>query len=95
MVSDWKRYEKRKARTHRGKHVGGSGKPDYVRGDKKGEVKHRKTPLTKPEVMKLAKKGVTEIESLSGYTTPAKKYVCKHRPNLKLYKKGRRVKCRG
>lgn len=95
MGNDWKRYEKQKARSHGAKHVGGSGKPDYVRGKKKGEVKHRKRPLTKPEVMSIAEKGIDEIESLSGYTAPAKKYACKYRPNLKLYKKGRRVSCRG
>jgi len=31
-------YEKRQARQHGARHVGGPGKPDYVRGYKIGEV---------------------------------------------------------
>ena len=88
----WKRYERRRAGKHRGKHVGGPGRPDYVRGSVKGEVKHRKRPLTKREVMRLAKKGVGEIESLSGYTKSAGDYAGRYRPNLKLFRKGRVVK---
>lgn len=86
----WKRYERFKAKDHRGKHVGGPGKADYVRGRIKGEVKHRGTPLTKTEVMRLAKSGVREIESLGGYTGNAKEYVDKYRPYRKLFKRGRR-----
>jgi hypothetical protein len=86
----WKRYEQFKAREHRGKHVGGPGKPDYVRGRIKGEVKHRTAPLTKTEVMKLARKGVKEIESLGGYTSNAKEYVSKYRPYIRLFKRGKR-----
>ena len=85
----WKRYERTKARDHRGKHVGGPGKPDYVRGTIKGEVKHRGTPLTRTEVMRLARNGIREIESLNGYTRKAQEYASTYRPNLKLFKKGR------
>ena len=88
----WKRYEKVKARKHRGKHLGGPGRPDYVRGRIKGEVKHWRRPLTKGEVMKLANKGIREIDSLSGYTRDAIKYVKRYRPYLKLFWRGRLVK---
>lgn len=88
----WKRYERHKARKHRGRHVGGPGRPDYVRGSVKGEVKHRKRPLTKGEVMRLTKKGVKEIDSLSGYTRSAVDYARRYKPNVKLFKKGRLVK---
>jgi len=88
----WRRYERLKAKKHRARHVGGPGKADYIRGSVKGEVKHRKRPLTKKEVMELAKKGVKEIESLSGYTKSAIEYVKKYRPYLKLFKRGKRVR---
>ena len=44
-------YEKRVAQRHRAKQIGGAGKPDYQRGSTKGEVKNRKTPVTKPELI--------------------------------------------
>ena len=90
MTPNWKRYEKRKARKHRGKHVGGSGNPDYVRGDAMGEVKCWQKPLTRSQVKEIAKKGVTEIASKSGYTKPAIEYVKKYRPQMKLFSRGRR-----
>ena len=86
----WKRYERFKAREHRGKHVGGPGKADYVRGAIKGEVKHREKPLTRTEVMRLARNGIREVESLGGYTQKAKEYVNTYRPYMKLFKRGRR-----
>jgi hypothetical protein len=86
----WKRYERLKAKEHRGKHVGGPGKADYVRGRIKGEIKHRAALLTKTEVMRLARKGIREIESLGGFTGTAKEYVDKYRPYMKLFKRGRR-----
>ena len=88
---NWRQHERYKAKKHKGRHVGGPGKPDYIRGNKKGEVKHRKKPVTKPEVMKLAKKGITEIESLSGFTKPAIQYALRYRPKLKLLHRGRRI----
>lgn len=86
----WKKYERYKAREHRGKHVGGPGKADYMRGRIKGEVKHRRAPLTKTEQMTLARKGIKEIESLGGYTGSAKEYADRYRPYLKLFHRGRR-----
>ena len=88
----WRRYERIKARKHRGKHIGGPGRPDYVRGKVMGEVKHRKKPLTKREVMELARKGIKEIESLSGYTKDAIEYVKRYRPYLKLFKRGKLIR---
>jgi len=85
-------YEKQKAKAHRAEHVGGPGKPDYKRGSIKGEVKNRKTPVTKPELQKMFKKGISEVESKSGYTKPALEYKKKHHPKKKLYQRGKEVK---
>jgi len=90
MMDRWERYERSKATAHRGRHVGGSGKPDYVRGNVQGEIKYREKPLTKNQVKKVAQKGVTEIVSKSGFTKPAIEYVKRYRPNLKLFHRGRR-----
>ena len=87
----WKRYERRQARKHRGRHIGGPGKEDYRRGRKPGEVKHLKRPMTRPEVIKAAQKGIKEIVALKGFTKPAIEYVTRYRPNLKLFHRGRRV----
>jgi hypothetical protein len=87
---NWKRYERFKAKEHRGRHVGGPGKADYIRGSVKGEVKHRSTPVTKTELAALARRGIREIDSLSGYTGSAIEYADRYRPYLKLFKRGRR-----
>ncbi|MDR2720456.1 MAG: hypothetical protein LBC03_06615 [Nitrososphaerota archaeon] len=87
----WKDYEKNTAKKHNGKHVGGPGKPDYVRGKVRGEVKHRKTPVTKPELRSFRKKGVTEVHSLSGFTKPAIGHAKKHNMKVKLFRRGRQV----
>lgn len=89
MTTSWRRYERRKAREHRGKHVGGAGKEDYRRGNVKGEIKHTKRPMTKPQVMRTRRKGISEIEALGGFTEPAKKYA--RRREMKLFYRGRRV----
>ena len=86
---DWQQYEKYKARKHRGQHLGGPGNPDYVRGRKKGEVRHRKTPVTKPDLQRAVRKGIREVDSLSHYTEPALTYA--KRTKLKLFYRGRRV----
>jgi hypothetical protein len=88
----WKRYERETCRQHNGRHIGGPGKPDYSRGDVRGEVKHRQTPVTKPELISLRQKGVTEIHSLAGFTQPAIDHVGKHHMNMKLFHRGRRIK---
>ena len=85
----WRRYERRKARQHRARHVGGTGKEDYRRGYVKGEVKHMKRRMTKPEVRRAWKKGITEIDTLSGYTEPAKEYA--RRRKMKLFHRAMRV----
>lgn len=85
-------YEKKKAKAHKAKHIGGPGKEDYRRGKVKGEVKDRKTPVTKPELQKLFRKGISEVESKSGFTKPAIEYKKKYHPNKKLFKKGKLVK---
>lgn len=87
----WKRYEREIARSHRGHHVGGSGKPDYVRGNAVGEVKHLQRPVTKPEIMQLRRKGVTEIHSLSGFTERAVNHVKRYDVDVKLFHRGRRI----
>lgn len=65
-------YERKQARKHRGRHIGGPGEPDYTRGDVKGEVKRWKRPVDSGVIKELAKKGVKEIVSKSGFTEPAK-----------------------
>lgn len=65
-------YERKQARKHRGKHIGGPGEPDYTRGDVRGEVKRWKRPVDSGVIKELAKKGVKEIVSKSGFTGPAK-----------------------
>ena len=64
-------YEKSQAKKHRGKHLGGPGKPDYQRGKIKAEVKHWKPPVHSGVIKKAIKKGVKEIVSKSGFTKPA------------------------
>jgi len=88
-MTSWQEYERLKARKHRGKHIGGPGKEDYRRGSVKGEVKHWKRPVTKPEVKRIAAKGTKEITNLGGFTQPAKDYA--RRRGIKLFKKGRQV----
>ena len=64
-------YEKRQAKLHGARHVGGPGKPDYVRGKTKGEVKNWATPVTSSVVAKAKADGVSEIVSKNGFTKPA------------------------
>jgi len=87
-----RKYEKRKAKEHRGKHVGGPGKPDYTRGSKQGEVKNWSRPLSKYDVMKEAKKGRDEITSKSGFTNGAINYIDRYRPSMKLFHKKKRIR---
>ncbi len=77
-------FEKRTARKHRGRHIGGPEKPDYTRGDIQGEVKQRQRPLTKPEVMEECRKGRDEIVCSGGFTESAIRYVRRYRPGVKL-----------
>jgi len=69
--------------------VGGPGKEDYRRGNTKGEVKHRQSPVTRPEAIKIRRKGITEIDSMSGFTEPAKNYA--ESRGMKLFQRGRRI----
>jgi len=85
------RYEKEKAKAHRGKHIGGPGKEDYKRGEIKGEVKNRGTPVTKPELQEMFRKGISEVESKAGYTEPAIKYKERYHRDKKLFEKGKRI----
>ena len=87
-----RRYEKRKAREHRGRHVGGPGKPDYTRGSEQGEVKNWARPMSKYDVKKEAQKGRTEISCKSGYTEGAIKYAQRYRPSLKLFQRKKRIR---
>ena len=84
-------YEKKVAQRHKAKQIGGAGKPDYQRGSAKGEVKNRKNPVTKPELMKMAKKNVEEVSSKGGFTKPAIEYRDRYRPNMKLFQRGKRI----
>jgi len=80
----WRSFEKRTARKHRGRHLGGPGEPDYVRGNTQGEAKQRQKPLTKAEVMAECRKGRNEIVCNAGFTESAINYVRRYRPSVKL-----------
>ncbi len=75
-------YEKQQAKRHKAKHIGGPGKPDYQRGNIKGEVKDWSHPVHSGEIKKAAKKGIKEIVSKSGFTKPAKELA--EKLNIKL-----------
>jgi hypothetical protein len=78
-------YEKQKAGEHRGMHVGGPGMHDYERGDVRGEVKARQSPVTKPELQRLIReKGIGEVDSKGGFTQPAVAYRDRHQPDVRL-----------
>ena len=80
--------EKRKSRSHGGKHLGGPGKPDYSRGKVKGEVKNTKRPVDSGMIKKLSKKGIKEVDSKSGFTKPAIEEGRKR--GIKLFTRGKK-----
>lgn len=83
-------YEKRKAGEHRARHVGGPGMHDYERGDVRGEVKARQSPVTRPELQHLIRqKDVREVDSKGGFTQPAIDYRDRHQPGVKLISRRR------
>lgn len=82
-------YEKKQARKHRGKHLGGPGKPDYIRGKRKAEVKNwSNRPVHIGVIRDAIKKGVGEIISSSGFTEPAIELAKKKR--IKLISRGKK-----
>ena len=84
-------YEKTAAKRHKAKQIGGAGKEDYRRGSVIGEVKDRETPVTRPELIKMAKKKVKEVESKGGFTEPAIAYRNRYQPQMKLFKRGKLI----
>ena len=90
MPSRSTKYEKQKAKEHGAKHLGGPGKPDYVRGNVIGEVKDRKSPVTKPEIQRMYEKGVRELDSKSGVTKPALEFA--KQKNIKVISRRRILK---
>lgn len=83
-------YETRKTGEHRARHVGGPGMHDYERGETKGEVKGRQTPVTKPELQRLiSQKGIGEVDSKAGFTQPAIDYRDRYQPDVKLISRRR------
>lgn len=86
------RYERRKAREHGGRHIGGPGAPDYQRGDTFGEVKSRASKVTKPELQRLIQnKGITEIDSKAGFTQPAIEYRNRWQSDVRLIRRKRNI----
>ncbi|HID42238.1 MAG TPA: hypothetical protein EYP30_00415 [Archaeoglobaceae archaeon] len=65
------------------------GKPDYVRGKTKGEVKDWSRPVDCGTLKKLNKKGIREITNKSGFTKPAIEYAKKR--GIKLFHRKKRV----
>ena len=80
-------YEKSQAKKHKGKHLGGPGKPDYKRGKTKGEVKNWARPVHSGVIRKAIKEGIKEIVSKSGFTKPAEDVARKK--GVKLIKRGK------
>lgn len=83
------RYEKKKAKDHKAKHIGGPGREDARRGRQKIEIKDRKTPVTRPELIKVKRKGVTKVISKGGFTGPVLDYGKEKK--MKLYKGKKRT----
>lgn len=83
-------YEKVQARKHRGKHLGGPGKPDYKRGKVRGEVKNWTRPVHSGVIRKAFEKEIKEIISKSGFTIPAKEIAKKLKIKLIKGKKRKR-----
>jgi len=81
--------EKRRAKKHRGTHVGGPGKPDYTRGKIKGEIKNTKSKVHSGIIKDVAKKKIKEIDSKSGFTGPAIEEAKKR--GIKLISRGKEV----
>ena len=85
-----KRFEKAKAKAHRGRHLGGPGEPDYERGRIKGEVKNWNRPVHRGVIREAIEKGVKEIDSKSGFSGPAIELAKQH--GIKLIRRGKKVK---
>lgn len=84
-----RRYEKQKAKKHGAQHVGGPGKPDYIRGKVKGEVKNWKRPVDSGVIKQAKKKSIKEIDSKSGFTGPAIETAKKY--GIKLFQRGKKL----
>lgn len=78
-------YEKKKARDHKARRIGGPSNPDAItKGGRKIEMKNWAKPVPKPEVVKANRKGVKKFIAKCGFTEPAVKYGKSHK--MKLYK---------
>jgi len=82
-------YEKSQAKKHRGKHLGGPGKPDYKRGKIESEVKNWVRPVHSGVIRKAIEKGIKEIVSKNGFTKPAE--LLAKKKDIKLIKRGKIV----
>lgn len=82
-------YEKKKAKDHKAKHVGGPGNPDAMKGQQKIEIKDWQKPVSRPEVIKAYRKGVRKFISKKGFTGPALDYA--KQKKMKLYKGKKRL----
>lgn len=82
-------YEKKKAKDHKAKHIGGPGNPDAKKGNQKLEIKNWQKPVPRPEVVKARSRGVTKFISKKGFTKPAIEYGKERR--MKLYKGKKRL----
>ena len=68
-------YEKKKAKAHGAKRIGGPGKPDAIeKGGGKLEMKNWSKPVPRPEVVKASRKGVKKFIAKNGFTKPALEY---------------------
>ncbi len=84
-INDALKTEKKVAKKRRCKHQGGPNKPDFVCPDgREGEVKDRKTKVTKPELQRYAQQGIKIVHSTAGFTKEAVKYKKRYRKDMEL-----------
>jgi hypothetical protein len=84
------KYEKQKVKDHKAKRIGGPGNPDGVtKSGQKIEVKDWSNPVSKTEVIKAYRKGVSKFIAKKGFTKPAVNYGKK--VGIKLYKGKKRI----
>lgn len=81
----WQDAEREIASAHRGRHIGGPGRPDYMRGKVQGEVKFYSRPIVKRALMEeCRKRPIKEIVCTGGFTKSARQYAERYRPCLRL-----------
>jgi hypothetical protein len=85
-------YEKRVAKQHHAKHLGGPGRADYIRGKTKGEVKNTKKKVTFSVIECCIKKhGSNEFVSKNGYGPRTAGAVREKYPQVTLFHRTKKI----